>query len=131
MPDPEQFLTTLEMISVLDTYLTRDQQAQLAERRAELGPDAIQAAKTRWVELVEALLRHVQADTPVSDPQVRDLVRRWNELGAAFHAGDHQTEAAARRMWQDNSAEISRTLPWPQERMTALVAYLDRARQSV
>jgi len=72
----------------------------------------------------------VQADTPVDDPQVQDLVRCWNELGAAFHTGDQQTDAAARRMWQDNSAEISRALPWPHEQRTALVAYLGRARQS-
>jgi DNA-binding transcriptional MerR regulator len=130
MPDPDQFLTTLEMISVFDSYFTSDQQAQLAERRAGLGPDAIEAAKTRWTGLVEELLHHVQADTPVDDHQVQSLVRRWNELGAAFHTGEHQTEAAARRMWQDNSAEISRALPWSHEQMTALVVYLDRARQS-
>jgi DNA-binding transcriptional MerR regulator len=130
MPDPDQFLTTLEMISVFDTYFTSDQRARLAERRAELGPDAIEAAKTQWTELVEELLHHVQADTPVDDHGVQNLVRRWDEVGAAFHQGEHQTAAAARRMWQDNSAEISRALPWSHEQMTALVVYLDRARHS-
>lgn len=38
MPDPDQFMTTLEMISVYETGFTREQREQLAERRAELGP---------------------------------------------------------------------------------------------
>ncbi|WSA72352.1 MerR family transcriptional regulator [Streptomyces sp. NBC_01799] len=133
MPDPDQFMTTLEMISVYETGFTQDQREQLAERRAELGPDAVEAAKSRWAELVEQLLGHVRDDTPVDDPQVQDLVRRWDELGATFHAvGERgeRTKAAARRMWQDNSTELSRRLPWPADRMAALVGYLERARQA-
>ncbi|MDX2730307.1 MerR family transcriptional regulator [Streptomyces sp. NBC_01707] len=133
MPDPDQFMTTLEMISVYETGFTREQREQLAERRAELGPDAVEAAKSRWAELVEQLLGHVRDNTPVDDPQVQDLVRRWDELGATFHAVGEQgerTKAAARRMWQDNSAELGRSLPWPADRMTALVGYLERARQA-
>lgn len=39
-------------------------------------------------------------------------------------------KAAARTMWQDNSAEISRSLPWPADRMRDLVRYPERARQA-
>ncbi|MET7855830.1 MerR family transcriptional regulator [Streptomyces sp. NPDC005318] len=133
MPDPDQFMTTLEMISVFETGFTQEQQEQLAERRAELGPEAVESARHRWAGLVEQLLVHVRDDTPVDDPQVQDLVRRWDELGATFHADDEQgerTKAAARRMWQENSGEISRRLPWPADRMAALVGYLERVRQA-
>jgi DNA-binding transcriptional MerR regulator len=129
MPDPEQFMTTLEMISMLDSHFTPEQQEQLARRRAELGPEAIDEARTRWAALVEELLPHVQAGTPVDDPRVRDLVRRWDEVGSAFHT-DPRTVAAARRMWQDHSAEIGRRLPWPAERMADLVGYLERVRRA-
>ncbi|MEV7008767.1 MerR family transcriptional regulator [Streptosporangium sp. NPDC051022] len=133
MPGPDQFMTTLEMMSVFETYFTPEQREQLAERRAALGPEAVEEARTRWTALVEELLHHVRADTPVDDPRVRDLLSRWDALGAAFHpAGERSggTRAAAQRMWQDNSAELSRNLPWPADRMTALVAYLERARQT-
>ncbi|MFI6937813.1 MerR family transcriptional regulator [Streptomyces sp. NPDC050418] len=133
MPDPDQFMTTLEMISVFETSFTPEQQDQLAARRAELGPEAIEEAKTRWAGLVEQLLGHVQDDTPVTDPQVQDLLRRWEELGAAFHAqgaAGEQTKAVAQQMWQGNSAEISRRLPWTADQMASLVAYLERARQA-
>lgn len=130
MPDPDQFMATLEMISMLDGYFTTEQQEQLARRRAELGPVAVEEARTRWAGLVEELLTHVQAGTPVDDPRVRDLVRQWDELGAAFHTGDGRTEAAARRMWQDHGSTLGRDLPWPADRLSGLVAYLERVRRA-
>lgn len=129
-PDPDQFMTTLEMMSMFETAFTPEQREQLAQRRAELGPEAVEAAKERWRGLVEELLGHVQAATPVDDPEVQDLVTRWTELGAAFHVGGEQSEtaAAARRMWQEHSAELSGQLPWPAERMVELVSYVEQAR---
>jgi DNA-binding transcriptional MerR regulator len=133
MPDPDQFMATLELISVYETYFTPEQRDELAERRAELDPEAIEAAKREWSALVEELLPHVAADTPVDDPRVTDLVARWSALGARFHPPAEQgeeTAAAARRMWQENSAELSARLPWPAEHMVALVGYLERARRA-
>ncbi|GII77630.1 hypothetical protein Sru01_26120 [Sphaerisporangium rufum] len=130
MPHPDQFMTTLEMISMLDGYFTQEQQEQLARRRAELGPEAVEAARARWAGLVDELLAHVRAGTPVDDPRVRELVRDWDELGAAFHPAGGQTEEAARRMWREQGTELGRRLPWPPERMAELLAYLDRARQA-
>jgi DNA-binding transcriptional MerR regulator len=133
MPDPDQFLTTLEMISVFETYYTTEQREQLARRRAELGSEAVEAAKSEWAGLVEDLLRHLEEDTPVEDPRVQALVARWDALADRFHAdgGDgEQTKAAAQRMWADNSEEIGRSLPWPADRMRDLVRYLERARQA-
>jgi hypothetical protein len=130
MPDPDQFMTTLEMISMLDSYFTPEQREVLAQRRAELGADAVEEAKTLWASLVEQLLGHVRDGTPVEDPQVQDLVRRWDELGTRFHAGGEETKDAARQMWQDNSAELSQRLPWSTEQMVELVGYLERARQA-
>ncbi|GAA3108197.1 MerR family transcriptional regulator [Streptosporangium carneum] len=133
MPDTDQFMMTLETMSVFETYFTQEQQDQLAERRADLGPAAVEEAKARWVDLVGELLPHVQADTPVDDPRVRDLVSRWDALGSAFHADGEQgerTKAAAQRMWDDNSADLGRRLPWPADQMVALVAYVGRVRQA-
>ncbi|HEX5407108.1 MAG TPA: MerR family transcriptional regulator [Pseudonocardiaceae bacterium] len=128
LPDTAQFMTTLELMSVYETYFTQQQRDELAERRAGLDADAV---KQEWTELVEQLLPHVTADTPVDDQQVVELVSTWDTLGARFHAPapqGEQTAQAARRMWQENSAELGAALPWPAESMTALVAYVGRVR---
>ncbi|MFH8568462.1 MerR family transcriptional regulator [Streptomyces sp. NPDC017993] len=132
-PDPDQFMTTLEMMSVFEATFTPEQREQLAQRRAELGPEAIEAAKTEWAGLVEELLRHTQDRTPFDDPRVQDLARRWDALADRFHAegaDGEQTKAAAQRMWDENSEEIGNTLPWPADRMRDLVRYLERAREA-
>lgn len=133
MPDPDQFMTTLEMISVFETSFTTEQREQLARRRTALGPEAVEAAKTKWAGLVEELLRHVQDGTPVDDPQVKALVGRWDALASGFHSDGEdgeRTKAAARRTWEESSEEIGRSLPWPVDRMRDLVHYLERARQA-
>jgi DNA-binding transcriptional MerR regulator len=127
MPAPEQFMSTLEMITVLENHFTPEQRQELADRRAELGSDRIEAAKARWAALVEEGLRHVENGTPESDPSIREWARTWDEIGSMFHSGE-QTKAAARSMWQDNRATLSADLPWSAEQLAGLLAYLQQAR---
>jgi len=127
MPAPEQFMATLEMITVLENYFTPEQRQELAGRRAELGSDSIDAAKVRWAALVEEGLRHVENGTPVTDPSIREWARAWDEIGSMFHRGE-ETKAAARSMWQDNKTALSADLPWTPEQLAGLVAYLQKAR---
>ncbi|WP_026537322.1 MerR family transcriptional regulator [Arthrobacter sp. 9MFCol3.1] len=127
MPAPEQFMATLEMITMMENFFTPEQRQELAGRRAELGSDSIEAAKVRWAALVEEGLRHVENGTPVSDPAIRDWATAWDEIGSMFHAGEG-TKAAARSMWQDNQAALSTDLPWTPEQLAGLMAYLQKAR---
>jgi MerR family transcriptional regulator, thiopeptide resistance regulator len=130
MPDAGQFLSTLEVISVFDSYFTPEQRSQLAARAAGLGPDAVETAKASWAGLVQELLQHMQRQTPVGDPRVQELVAGWDALAARFNGGDDAVKATAQQVWQEHSEAISRTMPWPADQLRALVAYLHRARQA-
>ncbi|MFE0630940.1 MerR family transcriptional regulator [Streptomyces sp. NPDC058864] len=133
MPDPEQFMTTLEMMSVFETHFTTEQQEQLAARRAGIGPEGVEAARTEWAGLVEALLSHAEAGTPVGDPEVADLVARWDALGSRFHAAGEDgeaTKAAARRLWDERGEELARNLPWSPDRMRVLLRYVEQVREA-
>jgi DNA-binding transcriptional MerR regulator len=126
-PTPEQFMTTLEMITVLENHFTLEQRQELAARRLELGEDQVEKAKRQWAALVEEGLRYVDAGTPVSEAAVQDWASSWDEVGSMFHSGD-QTKAAARAMWQDDSEALSANLPWSTTQLAGLMAYLQRAR---
>lgn len=131
MPGPDRFMTTLEMISVYETSFTAEQREQLARRREQLGPEAVEAAKEEWRGLVEELLDHLARSTPADDPRVRELTARWDALADRFHADGpdgERTKAAAQRAWEEHGDEIGRNLPWPAERMRGLVLYLERVR---
>lgn len=129
MPDSEQFMSALERMTVFEKYFTQEQRKQLAERRAELGAERIDDAKTRWVSLVEEGLSYLKAGKRADDPEVRDFVRRWDEIGSMFHSAE-ETKTAARNMWQENSSELSSRLPWPGDEMRDLVTYLQQAREA-
>ncbi|MFT3832434.1 MAG: MerR family transcriptional regulator [Micropruina sp.] len=134
MPGPDTFMTTLEMISVMENYFSEEQLQQLARRREALGSEAVEETKTRWAGLVEQLLSHIQDGTPVDQPQVQELLHQWDTIGVPFQPEDITYEQrelmqnAIRQLGQDHSGDIFRNLPWPAEQMTALYAYLEQAR---
>lgn len=130
MPTPEQFMSTLEMITVLENNFTAEQRQQLADKREELGAEKVEAAKQLWAALVEEGLAHVQAERPVTDPSVQEWVRSWDGIGSMFHSSE-DTKAAARAAWQQNSQAISAGLPWSAEQLAGLMAYLEKARSAL
>jgi DNA-binding transcriptional MerR regulator len=139
MPQPDQFLTTLEMISVYETYFTEEQREQLARRRTALGDETVEATKREWLELVRAFKQHVADGTPVDDPRVRDLTARWETIGVAYASPDPQVNdqisAAAAALWRDHqdeiSTRISSQLDWlAPDDLPKIMEYVERVRQA-
>ncbi|GGU40526.1 MerR family transcriptional regulator [Lentzea flava] len=122
----ESLLSTLEMMSVYESYFTADQLEDLRSRAAAMGPEAVEALKASWLELVKQLRQHMADGTPPSDPRVVELARQWDELGAEFTGGDPAIQAAAQRSWEENKAAISTQIGWPAE--DGLVDYVSQAR---
>jgi hypothetical protein len=127
MPDPAEFMTTLEMMSMFETHFTEEQRTRLADRRAELGDEAVDAARTEFADLVTEGLELVGAGTAPDDPGAREFVRRWDAVGERLNPDD-DTKRAARAMWADGGADVAAGLPWPAARLTALVSFVDRVR---
>jgi DNA-binding transcriptional MerR regulator len=130
VPDADQFMRALEMISMFDSYFTRQQREFLVARSDELGEHAVDALKSQWLELVEQLRRHQQDGTPPGDPAVQALAVRWDALAARFHDDDEQIKAAAARMWQHNNVEICDRMGWSADQTDELVTYLACARDA-
>lgn len=126
--DTESLLTTLEMMSVYESYFTTEQLTSLRSRAAAMGTEAVEALKTEWFELAASLREHMNAGTPVDDPAVQELSLKWDQLGAKFTGDDPAIKAAAAASWEDNKAAISTQVGWPAD--DGLVDYVNRARAS-
>ncbi|HEX7305849.1 MerR family transcriptional regulator [Lentzea sp.] len=124
----ESLLSTLEMMSVYESYFTADQLDDLRSRAAAMGPEAVEGLKASWLELVEQLRQHMTDGTPASDPRVVELSRQWDALGASFTGGDPAIQAAAQKSWNENKAAISSQIGWASD--DGLVEYVNRARAS-
>jgi DNA-binding transcriptional MerR regulator len=144
LPGAEQFMATLETISVYETYFGQELRDHLARRRRELGVERLARLRAEWLELVREFRDHLLAGTPATDPRVRELGRRWQALTAGLAAGpagdattadarlDERINAAGTALWRDNaaaiSAEVARDIDWldPGE-LPAVLDYVRRA----
>jgi DNA-binding transcriptional MerR regulator len=130
MPDPDQFMTTLEMTTMVDSYFTQEQRDKLTQRSQELGTGAVEAMKVEWMGLARELMGLQQANTPVDDPRVQALTKRWDEIGTAFHDNDRAILAASDTAWEHTKADVSSKLGWPAPGQGPdLVDYVKRARE--
>lgn len=111
VPEPARFLETLELTAQLYGQLSEQQRDALAERRAELGDEKVDALRSEWVGIVEELRRHLAAGTPPEDDEVRELAARWQRVTEAFRTGqphlDEQIGTASGAMWQQHGARIN------------------------
>lgn len=122
----ESLLSTLEMMSVYESYFTADQLSDLRSRAASMGPEAVEALKASWLELVQQLRQHMADGTPATDARVVELSRQWDALGAKFTNNDPAIQAAAQRSWEENKTSISTQIGWPAD--DGLVDYVGQAR---
>jgi DNA-binding transcriptional MerR regulator len=131
MPDPDRFMRALELASRAEAYFTQEQREALLRRGDELGDATVDALRAEVLTLLKDIQRHQLDNTPVADPRVQALTRRFDEIGTSFHGGDLRLTSAANRMWQANRAEIGRSLdlPTPDEGPD-IVDYLQRARRA-
>ncbi|MET7327544.1 MerR family transcriptional regulator [Nonomuraea sp. NPDC005650] len=139
MPDAEQFMAALEMISVYETYFAQELRDHLAKRRVELGDERLTGLRAEWMGLVRETRELLLAGTPVEDPRVQEISARWEAMSAALQPGDEQVKqqltAAGMALWRDNSAglseEISRQVDWLEAGdLPAVIDYLQRARNA-
>jgi DNA-binding transcriptional MerR regulator len=74
----EEFLQTIEVMTVMEKYYTPEQIKQFEEVGKRMGPEEIQAVQEAWT----ALLTEVRAnrDLDPASPQAQALAQRWEEL---------------------------------------------------
>lgn len=131
MPEPEQFLSTLEPLRIdLDRYLTRAQQTAMTESATSMGTAKVEALKAEWVDLFTQLRQHLRDGTPADDEQVKAIACRWQELAATFGT-DQRLRPALQAIWQDNriGEQLDQRLGWQGPAgTTEVLAYLEKAK---
>jgi DNA-binding transcriptional MerR regulator len=136
MPEPERFLAALELAAPFHAHFSARQRDALAERRAELGADTIDALRAQWLAIIAELHEHRARGTPVEDPEVQELAAGWRRIGDTFRTGgehlDEELGDAAKALWQEHRTHISKQLSdsvdWlAPDDMANIVDYVRRA----
>jgi len=97
----EDFLSTIEGITMIEKYYTTEQLEYLQKRRGEIGEEAVQQGPQQWDDLQAEVQAAIDAGVDPADPGAADLARRWFALIKAFTGGDPGTFKSLKRMYEN------------------------------
>jgi MerR family transcriptional regulator, thiopeptide resistance regulator len=103
--DSDDFLTTIEEMTMRQRYYTPEQLDQLEQRRQTIGDEAIRDVEREWAGIFATLRTELDAGTDPADPKLRPLAQRGRELVAMFTGGDPGITSALKEMWEKEDPE--------------------------
>ncbi|GAA2717180.1 MULTISPECIES: MerR family transcriptional regulator [Streptomyces] len=118
-----------EAEAVLRRHLDADGLAVLRAGATAAGPAAHYLLHVEWPQLYRRAQELRAAGVPPTDPRVRKLVARMDELGALFSGGDSRVSAGVRDAWRDDPAAVSGDPQAPADTWRDLASYLDASRR--
>lgn len=125
----EQFLQTIEEMSMFEKYYTPEQMEYLKQRREQVGDEAIRAVEKEWPELMARMRAEMEAGTDPADPRVQALARRWRELVDSFTGGDPGIEKSLRTMYEQEPTVHGMDMAPMRELMAYVKKAWDAAKQ--
>ncbi|MEV5506186.1 MerR family transcriptional regulator [Streptomyces orinoci] len=114
----------------LKDHLADEQIEVLRTRSASLGPALHYLLEVEWPELYRRADRLRTEGAPATDPRVRRVVGRMDELSALFTGGDQAISQGVRTAWRENPGAMSGTPAPASDEWSALADFLDEARRT-
>jgi DNA-binding transcriptional MerR regulator len=102
----DDFLKTIEEMTMIENYYTPEQLEYLKKRKDEVGDERIQQVQQEWPVLIAEVRAEMQRGTDPLAPQVLELARRWQGLVNEFTGGDAGIERSAGRLWKEQGDNL-------------------------
>lgn len=118
----EQLMGTIEVMTMIEKYYTKEQLETLRARADALGPEGMQAAQQAWQDLFAEVRAAIARGADPQEPAVQDLARRWRGLIAAFTGGDAEIRRSLDTMYRQEPGLGTRVGGDPE-----LLAFMQRA----
>jgi DNA-binding transcriptional MerR regulator len=106
-PTLEEFITAIEVMTMMEKYYEPEQRQQLERRRQELGDERIRQAEREWAELIEAVKAEQASGRKPTDAPMRELAHRWQELVEQFTGGDEGISRSLARMYREEGPKVA------------------------
>lgn len=116
------------MDETVKKYFSDAQLAELAERREQVGEQAIADVQERWQTLIPHVQQAVEAGTDPASPEAQEMAREWMELLKQFHGGDEGLQDSLYRMQADNAADIQQQYGGPSPQQMEFIQRANAAR---
>jgi DNA-binding transcriptional MerR regulator len=103
----EDFLQTMEVMTMTETYYTPEQLEQIKARREEVGQEYLRQKQEEWAELIALVRAEMEKGTDPADAKVQGLAGRWRDLVAFTTGGDPAMEQAIKRHWEEQGDALA------------------------
>jgi DNA-binding transcriptional MerR regulator len=99
----DEFLYTIEVMTMIEKYYTPEQLAQLeaSAKAKEVPQEVIDQAPQQWSDLFAAVTAEMEAGTDPADPKAQELAKRWLALVTLFTGGDPGIFNSLRSMYEN------------------------------
>lgn len=104
----EDFLQTMEAITMFEKYYTPEQLREIEERGRALGPERIREVEAEWPRLIAQVRAEMDKGTDPASETMQDLARRWKALVAEFTGGNPGIERSAARLYREEPGAQAR-----------------------
>lgn len=97
----DEFIRTIEAITMTEKYFTPEQQALIQRRREEAGDELLHERQEEWARLIADIRTEMEAGTDPNSAKVRKLAKHWQDMVHETTAGDPAIKAALKRLWEE------------------------------
>ena len=97
----DEFLRTIDVMTVLENYHTSEQKEYLKNRRERAGEDHARQVPAEWAQLIALVRVEMEKGTDPTSPQVQILANRWLNLVNEFAASDHGVKQSLGQGWKE------------------------------
>ena len=104
----EEFMKTIEEMTMFEKYMTEEQLETLRKRGETVGPQRMKEVQEEWPRLIEEVRAEMQRGTDVNSPQVQALAKRWMSLVNEFSGGDAAIETSVSTMYRSEPGAAER-----------------------
>jgi MerR family transcriptional regulator, thiopeptide resistance regulator len=118
----EDFLHTMEAITMFEKYYTPEQMREIEERGRALGPERIREVEAEWPRLIAEVRAEMDKGTDPASETVQALAQRWKGLVEEFTGANPEIERSVARLYREE--------PGARERMgldSEIFDYINRA----
>ena len=131
----DEFLYTIEVMTMIESYYTPEQMESFRKRSAEAaaaGVDLAQQAQegtAAWQELLAQLKVEMDSGTDPADPKLQALEKRRQALVNVVSGGDKSIEESLERMWTEQGDKLCAQFGIDPKVMAYLGKMVEAARQ--
>lgn len=104
--DVDTLLSTIEASTIMEKYLSSEQQAAVRLRAEQLGPERIRAAEQAWPQVIAGMAAAMQLGKDPAATEVRPLARKWRSLVHEFTCGDAGIQQSLNTLYRQEAGTM-------------------------